>query len=131
VSEKQPLPVVQIAVVSVAVIAVIALGAILALTGGGDDDDAIAAPTIVNDLDFTIEIPDFEFDPPNVSVPAGANITFQNTHAARHNAMARDESWKTEDLDRGESDTLTFDAPGSWEYICSIHPYMEGVLTVR
>jgi plastocyanin len=134
VSEQRPFPVVAVALVSVAVVLLIAVPMIAMMTFGMNNhhrSKADAVATVIDDLEFTIEIPGYEFDPSNVSVPVGASITFENTHAARHNAKARDDSWGTEDLDKGESQTLTFDTPGTWEYICSIHPYMEGVLTVR
>lgn len=133
-SEQKPFPVVAVALVSVAVVLLVGIPMVAMMTfgmGNHRGSDADAVPTVIDDTEFTIEIPGYEFDPSNVSVPSGASITFENTHAARHNAVARDDSWGTEDLDKGESETLTFDAPGTWEYICSIHPYMEGVLTVR
>ena len=39
--------------------------------------------------------------------------------------------WETDLLQRDEASVVTFDEPGTWEYYCTIHPYMTATLTVR
>jgi len=37
----------------------------------------------------------------------------------------------TERLSKGDQGTITFSETGTYHYYCTIHPYMEAVLTVR
>ncbi len=125
-SQALPVSLVAIAALAIAVVAVIAIAC-----GGGDRDGVDATPTIVEDDLFMVEITDFEFEPVNLSMPYNTSVIWSNSDTARHNAKARDGSWGTEDLDEGEEDAVIFDEAGTWEYYCTIHPYMEGILTVR
>jgi plastocyanin len=114
---------------AIAIITTGLLAGLLLSAGGGGDADA--TPTVLDDTEVSIDIRDFEFQPPNVSVPAGATVTWVNHDAEPHDATARDDSWRTDTLGQDESESLTFDEPGTWDYYCTIHPYMEAVLTVR
>ena len=82
-------------------------------------------------LKYGIEISDFKFAPSNVSVPIGARVTWINRDSAPHDATANESNWKTGTMDKGDSITIEFAEPGTFEYHCSIHPYMRGVITVR
>ena len=73
---------------------------------------------------------DNEFNPGNLQVPAGAQVTFRNDGDAVHNAMADDDAWETDELGDDDSETLTLDEPGEYNYKCTIHPTMKGKITV-
>ena len=116
----------------VGAIAVLAVGMIAGLmlsSGSGSDDGA--TPTVLDDLDVTIEIIGFQYRPPNVLVPVGATVTWLNLDVAAHDSTARDGKWESDLLQREEETVVTFDEPGTWEYYCTIHPYMTATLTVR
>ncbi len=112
----------------------IVVGAVGVLAGlllfSGSDDEADATPAVLDTRAVTIEISDFRYGPPNLSLPAGATVTWLNRDAAPHDSAARDGTWDTELLQRNEEFALTFDEPGTWEYFCTIHPYMTATLTV-
>ncbi len=114
---------------AIVVLAVGVLAGLLLSSGSANDEDA--TPTVLDDLAVTIDIRDFQFRPPNLSVPAGATVTWVNRDEAPHDQKARDETWKTNLLQRDEESVITFDEPGMWEYFCTIHPYMTATLTVR
>jgi plastocyanin len=78
-----------------------------------------------------VRIEDFSFKPGNLEVAVGARVTWTNEDSAPHDATARNGDWKTERLSEGESDTLTFDTSGTYDYYCSIHPSMKARLVVR
>jgi plastocyanin len=103
--------------------------ALLAGAGGGSEPDE--STLIVDQMDFTIEIVDFKFEQSNVSVPRGARVTWLNAGNAPHDATERDKEWQTDILEESDSETLTFDRPANYDYYCSVHPGMEGKLTVR
>lgn len=102
--------------------------------GMHDGDGTVAAtPTFVDQGPFTIQISDFSFDPSNVSVPAGTTITWENEDAAPHDAAFKGlDDLATDLLRKGDTDSLTFNDPGTYEYYCTIHPgRMTGSVIVR
>lgn len=80
----------------------------------------------------SVEIADFEFKPPEISVAPGGKVTWKNTGSAPHNATFDDVPLKTATLQSDDSEELTApDKPGSYSYFCSVHPArMKGVLVV-
>jgi plastocyanin len=105
--------------------------AFLVANGDAGEDGRDATPTVIDAHEATIEIEDFAFAPPNVSVPLGTRITWLNRDAALHDATDDGGAWQTERLGNGDSDSVTFDTPGTFDYHCSIHPYMKARITVR
>lgn len=73
----------------------------------------------------------FRFEPTVLDVTAGTVVEWTNEDSAPHTATARDGSFDTGRLDQGESDEVTFDAAGTFEYICEFHPWMEGRVVVK
>jgi hypothetical protein len=73
---------------------------------------------------------DFFFSPASVSVAVGDTVTWNNTGQAPHNAVADDGSFKTPDLNNGQSASHTFAEAGTFSYICTIHPEMKGTVRV-
>ena len=114
---------------AIIVFAVAVLAGLLLSSGSGNDADA--TPTVLDELAVTIEIGGFRYRPPNLSLPVGATVTWVNRDTAPHDSKARDETWGTDLLKRDEEYAITFDEPGTWEYYCTIHPYMTATLTVR
>jgi len=114
---------------AIVVLAVAVLGGLLLSSGSANDENA--TPTVIDDLAVTIEIDGFRYRPPNLSVPVGATVTWVNRDKAPHHQEARDKTWKTNLLQRDEESVITFDEPGTWEYYCTIHPFMTATLTVR
>ena len=114
---------------AIVVLAVGVLAGLLLSSASGNDEDA--TPTVLDDLAVTIEISSFRFQPPNVSVPVGATVTWVNRDEAPHDSEARDKTWETSLLQRDEESVVTFDELGTWEYYCTIHPYMTATLTIR
>ena len=114
---------------AIVVLAVGVLAGLLLSSGSGNDEDA--TPTVLDDLAVTIEISGFRYGPPNLSVPVGATVTWVNRDEAPHDSEARDKTWETSLLQRDEESVITFDEVGTWEYFCTIHPYMTATLTVR
>lgn len=72
-----------------------------------------------------VTIQGMKFSPANIEIKAGDTITFTNKDSAPHTATAKDGSFDTGRLGKGESATVTVGA-GSHDYICEIHPMMKG-----
>ena len=73
----------------------------------------------------------WKFKPQSVTVAPGASLTWTNTSDVPHNVVFSDASVKSSDLfDKGKSFTTSFDHPGSYPYICSVHPDMKATVVV-
>jgi plastocyanin len=112
----------------VVVFLAVALAALVAACSASKDnsDD----PLVVGGKSETVVMTDNEFNPGNLQVPVGAKVTFRNDGDAVHNAKADDDAWETDELGDDESETVTLDEPGQYNYKCTIHPTMKGKITV-
>jgi plastocyanin len=89
-------------------------------SGGGARKSASASVTMG----------DLFFSPTSVTIAVGDTVTWHNTGQAPHNATADDGSFKTPDLNNGQSASETFNQAGTFSYICTIHPNMKGTIRV-
>lgn len=123
-------------------LATLAIGA-LALPGcGGSDGPAgtngtatatgtTAAPTTTAaPRAATVEIKDFMFAPPTVTVAAGGTVTWTNRDDAPHTATATG-AFDTGTIRTGRSAQVTAKQAGRVPYVCAFHPYMKGTLVVQ
>jgi plastocyanin len=72
----------------------------------------------------------FSFAPATASVPVGTTITWTNRDDVPHNVVSTEHKFKSPVLDTDEQFSHRFDAPGTYEYFCSIHPRMTGRVVV-
>ena len=77
-----------------------------------------------------VRIESFRFEPTTLNVTPGTVIVWTNQDSAPHTATAKDESFDTGRLDEGEAGNVTFDMPGTFEYVCDFHPRMEARIVV-
>jgi len=85
-----------------------------------------AAPVAGN----AVTIENFKFDPATLTVPAGSTVTWTNKDEEPHTVAAKDGSFHSSSLDTKGTYSFTFTKPGSYDYICSIHPFMTGTVVV-
>jgi plastocyanin len=78
-----------------------------------------------------IAITNFNFDPETITIKAGSTVTWTNQDSVAHTVVAQDGSWKSDNLAKGASFSYTFAKPGTYAYICSIHPTMKGTIIVQ
>ena len=79
-----------------------------------------------------ITISNFMFSPMALTVSPGATISVTNKDSATHTLTATDGQFNTGDVTQNQ--TKTFKAPmqaGTYHYICNIHQYMMGSITVK
>lgn len=83
---------------------------------------------------MVLVIKNFAFHPSTLTVSPGATITVKNEDSATHTVTAvapHNNIFNTGDIAGGA--TATFKAPttaGTYNYICLIHQFMHGTLTV-
>ena len=77
-----------------------------------------------------VSIQGFAFDPSELSIAAGDEVTWTNDDPAPHTVTARDGSFDSGTIEPGQSFSVSVDASGAVTYFCEIHPTMEGTIRV-
>lgn len=77
-----------------------------------------------------VEIVEFTYQPDPVTIAAGGKVTWVNRDSAPHTATAEDGSFDTGTLGEGKIGSQSFKEPGTYPYICTIHPTMKGTVEV-
>lgn len=75
-----------------------------------------------------VEIRDFSFTPEVLSVKLGDTIIWTNQDIAPHTATARDNSWDTGTLAKGQSKEIKVTGKMKADYFCRFHPMMQAKL---
>ncbi|HEX5501178.1 MAG TPA: cupredoxin domain-containing protein [Thermomicrobiales bacterium] len=92
---------------------------------------AAAAPTATTAAaPVEVQIYDFGFKPPTVTVPVGTTVKWVNT-GIQHTTTSMDDLWDSGVLDTGATFTYTFTKAGTYAYQCTLHPEMKGMVVVQ
>jgi LPXTG-motif cell wall-anchored protein len=79
----------------------------------------------------SVTIRDFTFSPKSVTIDVGDAVTWTNEDDVEHSATAEDGSFDTGTFGNGKSRSQTFDTAGTFQYICTPHPFMKGTINVN
>lgn len=105
--------------------------AVVLLVDSNGAGGATGAPAAKSASTQRIDIRDFKFDPENDEIAVGSKLTFVNDDTAPHTATSSaTKTFDTGTLRKGEEKTITVRTPGTYAYVCTIHPFMQGTLTV-
>ncbi|HEY8437289.1 MAG TPA: cupredoxin domain-containing protein, partial [Candidatus Limnocylindrales bacterium] len=77
----------------------------------------------------TIRMANRAFSPSSVTIAAGGSVTFANADDRAHTATGR--GFDSGVLAPGARSRQTFPSPGTFSFLCSIHPEMRGTVVVR
>ena len=88
---------------------------------------AAASPSSTVDLN----IAKFAFAPKEITIAPGTKITWTNRDEAPHTVTSSDKSFTSKGLDTDDKFEHTFTSEGDFGYICTVHPFMTGVVHVR
>jgi plastocyanin len=111
-------------------IATIAAGALFAVAS----TDALAGkPAIAAAANAAnaVEIKNFQFLPPSLTVSVGTTVTWTNDDTSPHTVTEQNKVFRSAALDTGETYSHTFATPGEYVYRCTIHPMMVGKIIVK
>ena len=112
-----------------------AVGAVLTLGAAGIGSVAVGQQLAAAKA-AEIDIVNFAFTPKTLTVAPGTAVTWDNKDEEPHNivdvpADGKPRVFRSQAVDGGEKFSFTFNDPGTYKYICSIHPHMEGTLVVQ
>ena len=80
--------------------------------------------------DAQVKIANFTFDPPTLTVKAGATVTWVNADDIPHVVSEKDGKFRSPALDTDDRFSQTFSTAGTIEYFCAIHPHMTGKIVI-
>ncbi len=111
------------------------------LTGcGGAADDGAQAPeqgqATTNSAQApsapgTVAMKDLEFLPDQLTIKVGDKVTWRNDESLDHNVVAQKRAkFQSRAFGKGGTYTFTAKKPGTIDYVCTLHPGMDGQLIV-
>jgi plastocyanin len=78
------------------------------------------------------------YEPPTLTVPAGTTVTWKNTDSTLHTVTSGSAEtgvsgteFDSSYLAGGKTFQHTFSSPGTFDYYCTLHPFMKGQVVVN
>ena len=105
---------------------------LLALSAAGAIAQQQPAPqpaAATNEAEISIQA--FQFVPAILTVKAGTAITWVNHDEEPHNVVSPERVFRSKAIDGGEKFTVVLDKPGTYNYLCAVHPHMRGKIIVE
>jgi plastocyanin len=122
----------------------LACAALVAAGCGGDDESSSSSSGSAAQKEDTsgsgaattsdtveIDMKNFQFVPKDATVKVGQTVKWVNEDSAPHDATdEKTGQFKSDQFAKGESYEFTPKKAGKISYVCTIHPGMDGTLTV-
>ena len=129
----------KVIIAAVAIIVILALGLILInrnnsadqLPNSVSNQAEVSAPDNgLNSNNQAIAIQNFSFSQPIITVKKGDMVVWINKDSAPHTVTGADGGPSSPTINKNESYSFKFDNIGTFNYLCSFHPSMKGVVIV-
>lgn len=78
-----------------------------------------------------VEISNFKFVPNTITISPGTTVTWTNMDSAPHTVTTRETLFDSGRMSTGDTFSYTFEQSGTYEYYCTIHPYMVATIIVE
>jgi plastocyanin len=105
----------------VAALAIVALGA--ACGGAGESAEPVATTEVAMAKSY-------RFDPKTIEIETGQTVTWTNEDNFTHTVQV--DGQEDHKVGQGESVSITFDQPGTYHYVCTLHSKdMDGEVIVK
>ena len=95
------------------------------ISGCGSAAEEEAVPPDEN----TVLIQDYKYQPAEITIQSGETVTWINKDSVRHTATG--DTFDSGLFGKDESFQQTFEEAGTFDYICTPHPYMKGKVIVE
>jgi plastocyanin len=117
------------AALAVTLLLAVAAGGVVVGSAGATTSTAPRSTAPTSTAPITkVTIKGYKFVPNKFTVNAGTRITVKNKDGAIHDLAAVNGKFKTKKIDGGKSAKFTVNKPGTYKIVCTLHPYMTGVL---
>ena len=104
-------------------VVLVAAALVAAGCGGGVGGEAVATNEVAM-------VKSYRFDPETIEIRAGQTVTWTNEDNFTHTVEV--EGQGDHKVGRGESVSITFDEPGTYDYVCTLHSHdMRGTVVVE
>jgi plastocyanin len=70
------------------------------------------------------------FQPSRIEIAAGTTVEWTNSDAVAHTVTAADRGFDSGNMAPGATWRYTFTKPGTYQFFCTLHPFMKGVVVV-
>ena len=80
-----------------------------------------------------ITIENFKFLPETLTVAPGTAVTWTSKDEEPHNIVNIDQPrrFRSQAIEEGDKFTFVVNEPGTYKYLCAVHPHMEGTVVVK
>lgn len=81
----------------------------------------------------SVKIENSVYVPDKITIKPGTQVTWTNTDDDEHTVTAEGDTplFDSDVFKQGESFSFTFNDPGTYQYVCTVHDYMNGVVIVE
>jgi plastocyanin len=81
--------------------------------------------------DSIVEIKKFAFEPKEITVAPGTKVVWINRDETPHQIKAGDGSFVSKAMDTDDRQEQVFAKEGDFGYVCTLHPFMTGIVHVH
>ncbi len=78
-----------------------------------------------------VNIAKFAYGPKDITVTPGTTVVWTNQDETPHTVTSDNKTFASKGMDTGDTFQHTFATEGDFNYICTVHPFMTGVVHVR
>jgi len=78
-----------------------------------------------------VRIAKFEYGPKEITIAPGTKVVWTNADETPHTVSSNDRSFASKGLDTDDKFEHVFSQEGDFGYICTVHPFMTGVVHVH
>ncbi len=101
--------------------------AVFVAAGCGGAGESSSEPVAATEVEM---VKSYRFEPKVIEVDVGETVTWTNDDNFTHTVQV--EGQEDHKVEQGESVEITFDEPGTYEYVCTLHRRdMDGTVIVR
>jgi amicyanin len=105
--------------------------AVVAAMLAGPVVGALAAAAIAAPEAAEVKIENLAFSPVELTVPVGTTVTWVNKDEVPHNEVDKNKAFRSKLFETDGSFSFTFANPGTYDYVCTVHPQMIGKIIVK
>lgn len=79
----------------------------------------------------SVEINNLSFGPSSLEISKGTTVTWKNNDLVTHTVISDNGQFASPEIPSGGTYQFLFDETGTFTYHCSVHPQMNGSITIK